>query len=250
MIHVVKKSGSEKIGPISATRTNAIKTCPSTCALLQDGTCYDMLGNQGIHRDRVDRGEYETLTPDQFLASMDQLTRIWRWCTGGDLPSHDMNTDRIDRRFLTRMVKGIESNGQTAIIYTHKPVITGTRGALARDASHNRAAIRQAIKSAPSVAVNVSCESPEEVDQAMAHGFPCTVTLPLGSPAKFTTPAGNKVKVCPQQLAKGKAKITCGETCRSRNGIPICADPTRDYAVGFIAHGSRKSKLTQRILGQ
>ena len=93
MIHVVKKSGSEKIGPISATRTNAIKTCPSTCALLQDGTCYDMLGNQGIHRDRVDRGEYETLTPDQFLASMDQLTRIWRWCTGGDLPSHDMNTD-------------------------------------------------------------------------------------------------------------------------------------------------------------
>jgi len=148
------------------------------------------------------------------------------------------------------MVKGIESNGQTAIIYTHKPVITGTRGALARDASHNRAAIRQAVKSAPSVAVNVSCESPEEVDQAMAHGFPCTVTLPLGSPAKFTTPAGNKVKVCPQQLAKGKAKITCGETCRSRNGIPICADPTRDYAVGFIAHGSRKSKLTQRILGQ
>ena len=209
-----------------------------------------MLGNQAIHRDRVDRGEYQTLTPDQFLASMDQLTKIWRWCTGGDLPSHDMNTDRIDRRFLTRLVKGIESNGQTAIIYTHKPVLTGTRGALARDASHNRAAIRQAVKSAPSVAVNISCESPEEVDQAMAHGFPCTVTLPLGSSAKLTTPAGNRIKVCPQQLAKGKAKITCGETCRSRHGIPICADPTRDYAVGFIAHGPRKSKLTQRILGQ
>ena len=249
MIHVTRISGSSKIGPISATRTHAGKTCPTSCALLQDGTCYDMHGNQGIHRRRVDNGQYNTLTPDQFIKSLWTLTRIWRWCTGGDLPSHAETTERIDRKFLTALARGIEKERQTCIMYTHKPVLTGIRGALSGDTKHNRGAIRQAQKTAPSLAVNISCESLEEVDRARALGFLCTVTLPIGSAPKVTTPCGEQIRVCPQQLTK-KPFFTCSESCRSPNGVPICADPERDYTVGFIAHGSGKSKLTRRILGQ
>lgn len=248
MIHLTMKSGSSKIGPISATRTNARRTCPTTCALLQSGTCYDMHGNQGIHRRAVDAGQYQTLTRGQFLEALETLTPIWRWCTGGDLPSQRRATNRIDRPFLTSLARGIEEHDQTCIMYTHKPVLTGIRGARAADTRHNRAAIRHAQKIAPSVAVNISCESIAEVDRARALGFPCTVTLPIGSAAKLTTPRGEQVRVCPQQLAK-RPGFTCGESCRSANGLPICADPDRGFTVGFIAHGSGKSRLTKMILG-
>jgi len=241
MIHVTMKSGNLKLGPITATRTKSA-TCPKTCGLFDSGECYDLQGNTAIHRRAIDANKYHLWTKAQFLDLMSCFSRIWRWSVGGDLPNYMRNRERIDPHFLTMLFERVESLGQRMIAFTHKPVRAGTRGATREDASHNRRALRKALKSAPSVTVNVSCESNQELDQAMAMGFDCVVTQPVDSPNTYTTPAGNRVVKC---LALQFKHITCS-TCGKGN--PLCSRRDRGYAIGFDAHGTRKGALSHRII--
>ena len=241
MIHVTKISSNVKLGPITATRTKS-ETCPPTCGLFSSGECYDLQGNTAIHRRRVDNETYDLLTFSKFLDKMAGFTRIFRWGVGGDLPNHMHNPERIDSHFLSMLLDRVHSLSMRMIAFTHKPVRAGTRGATREDASHNRRALRKALNRAPSVTVNVSCESNAELDQAMAMGFDCVVTQPIDSPNTYRTPAGNRVVKC---LALQQDHTTCS-SCG--NGNPLCSRRDRGYAIGFDAHGTRKGALSDRII--
>lgn len=82
--------------------------------------------------------------------------------------------------------------------------------------------------------INASCDTFTHVDGVMDHGLPAVVTLRHDFQGlKTTTPAGYTVKVCPAQLSDTVTCKSCG----------ICADGSRIFAVGFIAHGSKKKSI-------
>ena len=67
-IHITHKSNNKKTGKITVTRVTT-NTCPGSCPLKGDG-CYDEGGNGRIHRDRHDRGEYASMSFDEFLVAI------------------------------------------------------------------------------------------------------------------------------------------------------------------------------------
>jgi hypothetical protein len=46
---------------------------------------------------------------------------------------------------------------------------------------------------------------------------------------------GVKFVVCPEQLSPAGSGFTC-QSCG--NGVPLCAQPDRDYVIVFLAHGT------------
>ena len=198
-----------------------------------------------MHRDRIDKGAYHLYSHEQFFGLMACFTRVWRWASGGDLPNdpkHPCHGQTINRQFLVRMVRRAQSLGQVPIIYTHKPIFN-----VSNAYERNRRAIRAAMKAAPKVAINVSCDTLSEVDRASRMGFSTTVTLPEDAPARLVTKGGQVIKGCPQQLSKSGRRFTCAEHCKSRNGLPICADPDRGHTVGFYTHGVKRKSYSERL---
>ena len=92
-------------------------------------------------------------------------------------------------------------------------------------------------------AVNKSCYSLDEVDEAMDLGVPATMIWKATFKGRNqTTPKGRKVVGCPAQLSK---EVTCS-SCGGAKG-PLCARIDRKFAVGFYAHGIRKKKLDAKL---
>lgn len=243
-IHVTMVSGNKKTGPITTTRTQS-GTCPSTCRLLQEGACYDLGGRSRLHRDKIDQGAYHLYSHEQFFGLMACFTRVWRWASGGDLPNDPRTPchgQTINKAFLVRMVRKAQSLGQVPIIYTHKPIFN-----VSNAYERNKRAIRAAMKAAPKIAINVSCDTLAQVDRASRMGFSTTVTLPEDAPARLVTKGGQVIKGCPQQLSKSGRRFTCAEHCKSRNGLPICADPNRGFTVGFYTHGVKRKSYSERL---
>ena len=78
-----------------------------------------------------------------------------------------------------------------------------------------------------------SCEKIEDADIAVGQGWRATAIVPEGTANTFTSPAGNKVVVCPAQT---KSNITCNQ-CRLCNGSKKAAP-----IIAFIAHGNQMEK--------
>ena len=87
---------------------------------------------------------------------------------------------------------------------------------------------------------NVSCDTLAEVD---ASDLPSVTVLPLGTPKVTRTPKGRRVVLCWAQQKEGR---TCSD-CKGASGKPWCADPTRDFAVGFEAHGAKERLVSLRL---
>ena len=85
--HLKPKSGNGKTGPIAVT-TSTKDTCPPSCPLLKDGSCYAQSGfHLRMHWDAVSAGSRGTAYP-KFLESLRQLpdgTKL-RHNQAGDLP--------------------------------------------------------------------------------------------------------------------------------------------------------------------
>lgn len=237
--HVTYKSGNGKTGPMTVVRTDT-RTCPPSCKLLLDGDCYDLGGNGRMHRMAVDAGTYKTVASGQLLELMKKFSRVFRLNEGGDLWG---KAGRIDGKKLDRFLKRAKELGKLAIIYTHKPVAGIHSRGSGEDRLNNRKAIREALKG-QDVAVNISCDSMEEVDRAMDRGYDATVVLPMDTGKGMTrTPGGHRVVTCPASYGPIQC-VTCG------SGKPLCTRKERGYAVGFPAHGMAKKRLSLRIIRQ
>jgi len=216
--HLTMVSKNVKTGPIPVS-TSAASTCPDECPLKSKG-CYASAGGPlALHWRKVSedgRGDdWQT-----FVSRISALPfgQLWRHNQAGDLPGEN---NQIDTDALAQLVNANE--GKRGWTYTHKPV-TGD-GNLE---TCNRAAVRDA--NARGFTVNLSADNLAEADELKnADCGPVVVVLPVGSPLAMTTPAGNKVVVCPAQRPDSAATCaTCGLCQRQRSVI-----------VGFLAHGTQ-----------
>jgi len=236
--HVTVISHNKKLGPISVTRSQTTKTCPKSCPLLDGGGCYDQSGNGAIHRRRVDSNEYATLSFPAFLGVIkDKVSRIYRHNEGGDLWSKGNNTETICQVRLQQFVDANVSARKTPIIYTHKSVVSDTRAT-----KKIRQANGEVLKAcgAP-FALNVSVETPRDVDALLGNGHDAVTIIPHDEKRRVTrTPEGNRVVTCPATYSKVQC-ANCG------SGSPLCTRKNRGYAIGFPAHGASKKKISSLL---
>jgi len=72
----------------------------------------------------------------------------------------------------------------------------------------------------------------------MADGISCVITVPSTETRKqWRTKAGNRIRVCPQQLYDN---VTC-EMCM------LCHSRPDDMAIAFKAHGTRVKKVNSTL---
>ena len=83
-VHITKKSGNSKVGPIPVT-TSSADTCPKSCAMYDQ--CYAKTGPQSWHWNKVTAGKrggnWSELT--DFVRSL-KPHQVWRHNVSGDLP--------------------------------------------------------------------------------------------------------------------------------------------------------------------
>jgi len=212
--HVTLKSGNAKTGPIPVS-TSSATTCPDACPFKASG-CYAKSGPLAIHWSKVSAG-LRGLQWTEFLDVVRSFAegQLWRHNQAGDLPG---NGDKIDRAALAQLARA--NAGRRGFTYTHKPA----RGA-------NLKAIRFSNRSG--FVINLSANSVAHADKLAELGLPVAAVVPQSSPDRFTTPAGNKVVICPAQRVAG---ISCN-TCR------LCAKGNRAFIIGFRPHGTGSRKV-------
>lgn len=181
--------------------------------------CYAEQHMVAIHWRKLSAGKVG-MTWDEFICRIRVLPpgQVWRHNEAGDLPGDDLELDVPRLRQLV-----IANRGKRGFTYTHKP--------LARHFKEIRRATREGFT------VNVSTDTLEAADEAMARHLPVTTVLPHDAPPKGNkTPAGHPIVVCPAELSE---KVTC-QRCK------LCAVPDRKSVIGFRAHGDRKKQITER----
>jgi hypothetical protein len=232
--HLTVNSKNAKTGNMAVSTSNA-KTCPDTCPLKDNG-CYADNFHLKMHWDKVSSGERGVAWPD-FLQQIKTLPArsAFRHDQAGDLSGRKNRVNSKALQQLTRATKRL-----TSFTYTHYPVTAGWHKMPGQKkdiyiseetAAANRAAIKAA--NAGGFAVNISANSVNQVDEFMAlETAPVAVLMPADAKKVTKTAAGNKVVMCPAQTSK---KTTCSSCL-------LCANSSRDYAIGFYPHGSGAKK--------
>lgn len=229
MYHLSDKlSGNAKTGPMVVTTTGA-QTCPPTCPLRGAG-CYAEMGSLALHWRKVTSGErgfsdwyqfVDVLTSTLTVWRKRAATSYWRHNQAGDLPS--LASGGVDTAIAIADLDNASAEaGVRGFTYTHHAI------------THTIAA---AIKASRFFTVNVSCETGEQVDAAIARGLPAVVVVQSDAPKVTRTPAGNRIVVCPAQVREDVSCVSCG----------LCARKDRDYAIGFRAHGARWKAIDRSL---
>jgi len=212
--HITLKSANAKTGPIPVS-TSSATTCPDACPFKASG-CYAKSGPLALHWSKVSAG-LRGLQWNEFLSVIRSFAagQLWRHNQAGDLPG---DGDKIDGVALAQLAKA--NSGRRGFTYTHKPPTVAN---LRRIRSANRAGF----------VVNLSANSVAHADTLAELGLPVAAVVPQSSPDRFTTPAGNKVVICPAQRVAG---ISC-DKCR------LCAKGDRTFIIGFKPHGTGSKKV-------
>ena len=211
------RSGNTKVGPMPVSTTEQ-QSCPSTCPLRTQG-CYAK-GHLINHHWKRLSAKLTGIAFSLFLKRIANLPlgQLWRHNQAGDLAGKDTKIDTRKLKALTRA-----NAGKRGFTYTHKPTL-----------NHPHAEVnRQAVAAANTggFTVNLSANNLDEADKYVALGIAPVVTLlPIGTPAKLQTPAGNTVILCPAQRRENLTCVKC----------KLCQIPKRKVIIGFEAHGYAK----------
>jgi hypothetical protein len=224
-IHLTLKSTNQKTGPIPVS-TSPDSTCPPACPFLGEG-CYADSGPLKIHWSAVSRGQRgEPWTV--FLSRIRSLpeSQLWRHNQAGDLPGIG---NRIDAKQLAQLASS--NKGRRGFTYTHKPVIR-TEGVPDKVVQGNLRTVQKAVEQG--FTINLSGNSLAHADRLARTGLPVATVVPPGSPARFLSPAGNRVVICPAQ----RSETTTCAMCR------LCSRADRGFMIGFLPHGTGAKKVS------
>lgn len=214
------RSDNGKTGPIAVSSV-AAQSCPASCPLGQDGTCYAMHGPISWTWRRLSEGRIAS------ALSYDALRAALRSLPAGALYRHGQQGDW----FGPDEIRGIQAATAhlTAWGYTH----------------HRDPEVWRAMRTLGEggLVINASADGLPEAHYLASLGLPTVVTLPQEAPKVTRASQSQRVIVCWAQQAEGR---TCAD-CRGARGIPWCADARRDFIVGFRAHGVKKAALNRRL---
>lgn len=228
MWHITRVTGNKKTGPMPVT-THGKQTCPPSC-ILKDRGCYGDNHPMMHHWNKVTKGE-RGVSFTEYIKQIRALPfgTLMRGQQVGDLPGNGIDT--LDQDKCVTLAK--------AMAYKRKVAWTYTAYLLRKNLDTLRAML------ATGYAVNKSCYTLDEVDEAMDADVPATMVWKSTFKGRNqTTPKGRKVVGCPAQLQKD---VTCS-TCGGSKG-PLCARINRDFAIGFYAHGP-KAKVVDQVLSE
>lgn len=223
--HLSRASGNKKTGqiPVTTTSRNTCHGCPF------DGNgCYAQSGPLALHWRKVSTGE-RGVRWRHHLADLATLPvgSPLRLNQAGDL----VNTaGRISRRYLTALSRVVKDRALKAWTYSHHDPAKGENAALIRRAQ------------ASGLTINVSTETEQAADRAVAAGLPAVLACPSTETRNtWHTPAGNVVLVCPAQRRDTSCSdcMLCHKSGRGRRVI-----------VAFVAHGTGKRKADAAITAQ
>lgn len=197
--------------PVSSSNS---ATCPDACPIKLKG-CYAKYGPVGMHWRKLDKGESKgAVNWSDFLTQVKRVSRgtLWRHNQAGDLNGTD---NQIDTLALRQLVNA--NRGKRGFTYTHYPMSVNA----------NRMAVFQA--NLEGFTVNLSGNTVAHADELKALNVaPVVVMMPRDAAKVSTTPAGNKVVICPAENTSKVNCLTCG----------LCQKADRDYIIGFRAHGT------------
>ena len=218
--HLSRVSSNKKTGPIAVTTTSK-NSCSASCGMRE--VCYAKNSYLAIHWSKVSNG----FRSKQWREHLDDLASLpfgspLRLNQAGDLVA---NSGRLSRAFIDGLLSVVKSRRLQAWTYTHHDHTLGENGKLLRRA--NREGLR----------VNVSTETEESADRAIASGLPAVLAVSSEETrTAWRTPARNLVKVCPAQLRD----TDC-------NRCMLCHKRGSKVIIAFLAHGSRKNRANQQL---
>jgi hypothetical protein len=219
----VFRSGNMKTGPIS-TLSYPRESCPTDCPLINGGGCY---GDSGFHT----RLNWNYLDAGQRGAPFSEALQAAKRLPAGSLVRDKVvgdefgeldNPDNIDADLFRQKLRAFKK--LRVISYTHRKLNR-----------HNLALLREA--KAQGLNINLSADDLKAADKKARHHLPVVVVVPSDTPKVSKTPEGRKVVICPAQTSD---RVTCA-TCA------LCADGSRDYLIGFRAHGNQSKKINARL---
>lgn len=214
-----------KLGHMAYT-TAPPRNCDPECPFKNNG-CYaenpPMVWRWLDHQSGKSR---HSVTYPQMLNNIRRMPhgsklRLW---VGGDFPRN--GTGGADCGKATQIAKSC--SGKQVIVYSHHQPWSGNGawGATVRNLT------------ATGFRINISCETESQVDTHIADGISCVITVPSTETRKqWRTEAGNRIRVCPQQLYDN---VTC-EMCM------LCHSRPDDMAIAFKAHGTRIKKVNSTL---
>jgi len=259
--HITEVSLNKKLGAMSCSSSSR-DTCPPSCSLKQlmlpdgserEGPCYANGFHTAMHWDQVDNGK-RGVNFTSFIEKLSLMIPVprFRGQQVGDLPGKD---NKLDKEKCIKYADTVRRH-RHPFTYTHYPVTP--RAALDEEVEYNGVAYRLKLPKVGAAlaawnkaiisrmmrnyTVNVSCDSLNQVDEAVALGLPAVVAVPRGTPKVSSTPEGVRCVQCPATWDKDTNCANCGGT----KG-PLCWRKDRDYAITFPAHGTWR-RLTEKIL--
>jgi hypothetical protein len=219
--HLSRVSSNKKTGPIAVTTTSK-NSCSVNCGMRE--VCYAASGPLALHWAAVSNGSRSS----EWRKHLNDLESLpfgspLRLNQAGDLVASA--SGRLSRAFLNGLLAVVKARKLQAWTYTHHDHTVGDNGKLLRRAN------RQGLR------VNVSTETEESADLAIASGLPAVLAVNSEETRTvWRTPARNLVKVCPAQLRD----TDC-------NRCMLCHKRGSKVIIAFLAHGSRKSRANQQL---
>jgi hypothetical protein len=226
---------SSKEHKVSTTYTSIEASCPTTCELRKDKSCYAMGGPIAIHLKALDKNaKYHT--PDSVAVQEAQL--IEASFNGGDIPQDgakggrdlrihgfgDARTKRAAKRLGKAATNWRSRKGGSVWTYTHawKNV---SRELWGKD-----------------ISILASVDNKDEIELAKKQGYAtCTVVPEFKNGAKIWEENGIKYLPCPAQVNK---EVTCVK-CRLCFRDEFLSK--NNFTITFAAHGSGTSKIKKRL---
>jgi len=216
---VILNSNNAKIGNIAATYLPIKSTCPSTCALKDNG-CYAQLGNVFFQVNRLEKLTEGKKAYDIVRAEAREIIAKGKLAHGKTLRLHVSGDARTDKsaKLLSKAAKSWNGKVYT---YTHAW----------------RSVSRE---SWGEISVLASCESIEDAKRALKKGYAPSLVVKEHAGAKAYVQDGLKIIPCPSQT-KG---ITC-EKCNLCMNDKMLRD--QNAAIGFAVHGSGSKRALKVI---
>lgn len=225
MIFTKGQSQNKKLGyGVWSTYRKVGPTCPSSCKALKTKSCYAMYGNVRLHSERAGHEDGERSDGERLIEWVSKLPRVY----GGTLVRHHVSGDLYKQLEGGEKVLDMDYLLAIADAHLHNPEIRGW--------GYTHEAWRELpadILNLGNLTFNASCDSLEEVDEAIALGWPA-VTIVAEDAERHETPGGVRVVICPEQ--------THGTPCSK---CRLCFNNQRSCAVGFRVHGFGKNKWDQ-----